>query len=121
MLTYDFTQEDIEFAKFADESPWLENKIIDFNYFLKTKVLTQIEYNTLMDKINNDLRVVNGKILYWSSAYYEALKKSADTTAKILSKIDSLSAHFNSEIIIPYANGRTPQSNNSFQKLYNEM
>ncbi len=50
------TTEDLEFAKIADDCPWLENKLIDFKYFYDNQILNKYEYQNLLNLIQEDLQ-----------------------------------------------------------------
>ena len=101
-FTRDATIEELEFAKAADLCPWLENKLIDFSYFLKQGILSPIEYKTLLNTFKNDLRIINGKLLYYSKEYYHAIQIKTKQLAEITTTLDSLGAAFNSDIIEPF-------------------
>lgn len=119
----DFTEEDVKFAEIADKCPWLENKIIDFSYFVKHKILTPAEYDSLMFLLQNNLRQINGQLLYWSSSYYNAVKNSAEQLSKILTQFDSLGAYFNSAIVAPISAGKTEklEDTDRFNEVYNTL
>lgn len=51
------TEEELEYAKIADSLPWLENRIIDFSYFVDHNLITPYEYNKLQDTLVNKLRI----------------------------------------------------------------
>lgn len=95
----DATSEELEFAKMADLCPWLENKLIDFSYFLKQGVLSTAEYKMLLNTFKNDLRIINGKLLYYSKEYYRSIQEKTKQLANITTTLDSLGAAFNSDIV----------------------
>ena len=98
----DATAEELEFAKIADLCPWLENKLIDCSYFLKQGVLSPAEYKVLFDTFKNDLRIINGKLLYYSKEYYSSIHLKTTQLEKIVTTLDSLGAAFTSDVIEPY-------------------
>lgn len=98
----DVTSEELDFAYIADSCPWLENRLIDFSYFLKQNIISPAEYKVLLNIIKNDLRIVNGKLLYYSNEYYKAVQQKTKILANLLSTLDSLGAAFNSDVVESY-------------------
>ncbi len=106
ILSYDFpikfykeiTIEEQAFADIADKCPWLENKLINFDYFLDHNLFTKSEYTILMDKLNNSLRIANGQLLSYTKSYYEAIRQKANIIADLNNSFDSLGAAWNSDI-----------------------
>lgn len=98
----DTTEEERQFASLADKIPWLENKIIDFNYFVQQKVLTNNEYQTLMSIINDQLRIINGQLLCYAQEYYKALQTKVELLAELETSAETLHAELNAEGIVPY-------------------
>lgn len=105
----DVTKNEEEFAALADKMPWLENKIIDFNYFLDNEVISLNEYQELMSKINNDLRIVNGQLLCYAKEYYNSLKTKVELIADLENYAENLHAELEAEGITPY--GKTGSTN----------
>ena len=93
------SQEDIEFAKAAEECPWLENKLIDFTYFLENQMITSDEYRNLMNSLTQDLRIINGQLMFHAKAYYEALHKRTKLLADLTNQLDTLGAAANADIV----------------------
>ena len=52
----------------ADKCPWLENKIIDFNFFLNQNIISKSEYNKIWDILKNKLRIINGQLLLYTQS-----------------------------------------------------
>lgn len=114
-----FSEEEKQFAEIADKCPWLENKLIDFTYFLKEGIISPSEYSNLMYKIQNDLRIVNGKLLYLTDTYYRALKEKTKVIANITNQLDALAANFHANVVNPIAQGKNPDAINNFISEYN--
>lgn len=116
-----YTEEEEEFALIAGSCPWLENKLIDFNYFKRHNIITGAEYNKLMDIIKRDLRYWNGRLLMSARQYYDALHNKTQILADLEAKIDLLGADFEASVIIPYENNGAISnwnSSNSFSMDY---
>ena len=110
-----FTQEEIEFAEIADECPWLENKLIDFNYFKNSNIISKNEYDSLMNIILNQLRRVNGSLMFYARGYYKALQERTKMLAELLNNLDSLGAACQAAVIDPMASkGRTSEENRQY-------
>lgn len=119
-LTRNYTQEEIDFATIAEECPWLENKIMDFSYFVRQGILSGQEYENLMNYILNDLRIINGQLICYASAYFDALHKQVKTLAEIQQSLDTLGASFYSDIVEPYtASGEMSKNITNFTNHYN--
>lgn len=114
-----FSEEEKEFAEIADKCPWLENKLIDFTYFLKEGIISPSEYSNLMYKIQNDLRIVNGRLLYLTDTYYRALKEKTKIIASITEQLDELAAIFHSDVVTPLSLGKSADSISNFSSKYN--
>lgn len=112
------TVDDEEFATIADQIPWLENKIIDFSYFTNHNLLNKYQFSLLSKSINDDLRIINGKLIWYTKEYYQALHKKTETLANIQNMIDALSATFNYEIVDSYRRTGHINSLDNFQKMY---
>ena len=98
-LCRDYSTEDVEFATIADQCPWLENRLIDFKYFLDHSIISKKQYGELMNIIQNDLRLANAKLLVYSEEYYRAWQHKTEVVSKITNKIDTLGAIFNSDFV----------------------
>ena len=96
------TSEELEFAEMADKCPWLENKIIDFNFFLNQNIISKSEYNKIWDILKNKLRIINGQLLLYTQSYYEAIHKKTELLSKLLEDLDSLGAAFQADVVNPY-------------------
>lgn len=115
------TEEEREFARIADQCPWLENKLINFNYFKDNKIISREEYQNILNTFQDTLRYVNGKLLSFTSAYYNALHKQIETLANIQNQLDLLGANCQSDIIDVIKEGQTPHYINSFENTYNAI
>lgn len=122
-LKRNFTDEEKEFAAIADECPWLENKLIDFNYFVRNSIISRSEYTQLMDLLQNKLRIVNGHLLYLTDAYYRALSTRVSEISNLTNKLDNLCAEFHAAVVSPVKSGITPKDAQvqSFRGTYNEI
>lgn len=96
------TSEELKFAEMADKCPWLENKIIDFNFFLNQNIISKSEYNKIWDILKNDLRIINGQLLLYTRSYYEAIHKKTEFISKLLGDLDTLGAAFQADVVNPY-------------------
>lgn len=99
------TREDFEFAKAADRIPWLENKLINFEYFLRKGILTENQYQDLLKLIKENLRIANGYLLFYRKQYYESLRQKTIYLANLDAMIDNYFANFEDGIISHYQNG----------------
>lgn len=112
------TSEELEFATMADKCPWLENKLIDFSYFLNQGIISTNEYKKIIDKLTNDLRIINGQLIYYSAGYYNAIRQKTKDMADLLSTLDSLGAAFNSDIVNSYKTKGSIDDVTYFNKAY---
>jgi hypothetical protein len=116
------TDEEIEFAKIADQCPYLEDKLIDFSYFLNHNILSPMEYQDLMNTINNELRIVNGKLMFFAQDYLTAQKTQIKTLANIQSALDSLGGACESDIVSPIKTKGIPSSDlTTFKDKYDSI
>lgn len=99
------TQEDFEFAKAADRIPWLENKLINFEYFLRKGILTEKQYQELLKLVKENLRIANGYLLFYRKQYYDSLRQKTAYLANLDAVIDNYFANFEDGIISHYQNG----------------
>lgn len=99
------TREDFEFAKAADRIPWLENKLINFEYFLHKGILTENQYQDLLKLIKENLRIANGYLLFYRKQYYDSLRQKTAYLANLDDMIDNYFANFEDGIISHYQNG----------------
>ena len=99
------TREDFEFAKAADRVPWLENKLINFEYFLRKGILTEKQYQDLLKLIKENLRIANGYLLFYRKQYYDSLRQKTIYLANLDAMIDNYFANFEDGIISHYQNG----------------
>jgi hypothetical protein len=111
----------LEFAEIADKCPWLENKLIDFSYFHKNKILSQLEYESLLNTLQNNLRIINGQLLYFSKDYYTAIHSKTTALAELTSTLDSLGAAFASDIVASYKENGVVKNIDYFNKAYDTV
>lgn len=95
------SEEEKLFAEAADRCPWLENKLIDFSYFKQQNLLSAKEYRNLLNLVLNDLRIINGQLMCYTSAYYNALRQKTRILADIVNNFDSLGAACQADIVDP--------------------
>lgn len=114
----DASVEDLEFAKIADTCPWLENKLIDFSYFLSHSLISPKMFNVLNQQLINDLRKINGRLLAYSQQYYQALHSKTELLSKITNKIDLLGARFQADILDAFVNTGQHQAQTDFMNIY---
>ena len=113
-----FTKEEKSFATIADQCPWLENRLIDFTYFLQQGIISRQEYETLMYKLQNDLRIVNGKLLFLTDSYHRAIKTKTKILADLTNKLEALSAAFHADVVSKLEDGKQPEDISSFLSSY---
>lgn len=63
------SDEDDPFYTTSSYTPWLENKLINIDYFKDSGIITEWEYNNIQNILYNDLRIVNGPLITQTSAY----------------------------------------------------
>lgn len=114
----DATEEDLIFAQIADSCPWLESKLIDFSYFLNQKILSKAEYQELINYLSNDLRIINGRLLYYSTQYYRAIHQKTEQLANLVNTLDSLGAAFTSDAVESYKTSGSIKNIDYFKKAY---
>lgn len=88
----DYTDEDEAFAKIADQLPWLEDKLIDYSYFIKNGLLSKLQERDISNRINNDLRKINSDILLSAAAYYSRIHNQTKYLADMTNNIDMVGA-----------------------------
>lgn len=114
------TAEEEEFAKMADKLPWLENKLINVDYFYHHQLLSQNDYSLLLNILYNELRITNGQLIYYNNLYYAALLNKTNIMAELQNAIDVYMADFTY-----YLEGGSAASSalnrakQSFEDLYN--
>lgn len=116
----DFTVTDFEFARAADRCPWLENKLIDTSYFKTYNLISRDEYRTLNNIIYNDLRKINGKLLCYSAAYYNAMHDKTQILANLTNNFESMGAACQAAIITPYEKTGVVPDFSYFTSAYNQ-
>ena len=122
-FTRDTNEEEREFAKIADSCPWLENKLINFNYYYDNNIINKYQYNSLMNTLYNDLRIINGKLLLYSKQYYAGLHQQTQIEADLLTRLESLGGAFNNSVVTQYESkgGLSDLSGTDFDNGYNSL
>lgn len=113
------TPEDLEFAAIADQCPWLENKLIDFSYFINHNILTSAESKELNKTINQELRITNGQLLVYAQSYYAALHQKTKLLSELINALDMIGATFQSDFIQPFTTNGYIADTTNFLKNYN--
>ena len=115
------TSSDVAFAEVADEIPWLENKLINFSYFQRNSILSPEEVKNLTNLIHNNLRIANGKLIFYSKQYYAALHAKTKILADMENQFDVLGANFYADIVSPYATDKIISTIDNFTNAYNNI
>lgn len=116
-----FSEEEKEFAYIADNCPWLENRLIDFSYFYQQGIISTNEYTKLMDILINNLRIINGRLMYLTNNYYQLLKDKVKTISNLQTEADRLGSQFEADIVNPITRGTDIKSIQNFKSAYNEV
>ena len=88
----EFIDDDEEFADAADTMPWLENKLIDFSYFLTNSLITIKQKKEIDEVLQDKLRKINSDILLNATAYYNQLHIQTKDIAEMTNNIDMMGA-----------------------------
>ena len=96
-----YSDEDEVFARIADQLPWLENKLIDFSYFINSGLLSKLQEQDIRVRVYNDLRKVNSDILLNSNAYYSRIHAQTKYLSEMTNNIDAIGAEV-SNIVSTY-------------------
>lgn len=125
-LARDYTQEEEDFAKIAEECPWLENKLMDFSYFVRQGILSRAEYEGLMKWLVDDLRIINGQLICYADTYYHALADRVKIQSKIETSLDQLGAVFEADVIQAYTSDAATSFNlstfeSTYQSIFNKQ
>ena len=123
LTTYrDTTEDERNFAAIADECPWLENKLINFKYFYDNNIISKKEYEEISNKVTNELRKINGELLWYSQAHYNAIHRQTKIIADLTNKLDLLGATFQSDFVSPLENyGSISADIDRFTNAYNDV
>lgn len=92
--TSELTDTEQNFLETVYYVPWLENKIINLDYFKNSYFLTNQEYSELINFLYNDLRIVNGQLIYQSSQLLAAQTTTYSTITSFLTNTESLYSSF---------------------------
>lgn len=98
------SEDETMFATIAEQCPWLENKLLDFSYFINHNLLNSYEYGILIQQIYNNLRQINGRLIYLADSYYKALSEKTKFLAQLDERVTNLGAKFTAEFLQPYLN-----------------
>lgn len=121
-ITRDYTDEELEFARIAESCPWLENKIMDFDYFVRQGILSKFEYEGLMNWLLNGLRIINGQLMCLANSYYYALHERTKILSRLEADTDALGATFYASVVDPYTKSGMISSNISdFINTYHQL
>lgn len=119
ILTRNYTQEELDFAEIAEQCPWLENKLIDFSYFLHQNIISPSEYKNIMTFMTNNIRILNGKLMAYANAYYNAIHKQTTIVAQLQNTLDGLGAEYYNSVIAPFEDTGRPSNNiSTFKNNY---
>lgn len=114
-------EDEITFARIADQVPWLENKLIDFQYFLDHSIINFAEHNGLMKLLENNLRKANAKMLVYSQRYFESIRKKTELMSQISIKLDRLGAIFQSDLLDPYLSNEKITETRDLNLAYEDL
>ena len=114
----DASDEDLKFAAIADQCPWLENKLINFDYFVQHDLITPNDERELKNIINNELRINNGQLMQYTKDYYNALHSKTEVIATLTNNLDMLGAEMEASLFSPFSTeGGVKDSD--FESIYN--
>lgn len=116
-----FSPEEKEFATIADNCPWLENRLIDFSYFYNRGIISTLEYTNLMDTLINNLRIVNGQLMYLTNNYYQAVKQKTEYISNLQQDADLLGSTFEADIVDPITRGAEIKDIQQFKNVYSTV
>ena len=81
-----------------------------------------MEYQGLMNWLQNDLRIINGQLMCYSSAYLEGLHKQVKVLSDIESSLDTLGAQFYSDVVNPFmSTGQVKTDLSGLTEVYNNI
>lgn len=121
-LYRDVTEDERNFATIADTCPWLENKLINFEYFYDNNIISKKEYEEITNKVNNELRKINGQLLWYSQAHYNAVHRQTKLIADLTNKLDLLGATFQADFVSPLEDhGAISVDINNFTNAYEDV
>ena len=116
-----FSPEEKEFATIADNCPWLENRLIDFSYFYNRGIISTLEYTNLMDTLINNLRIINGQLMYLTNNYYQAVKQKTEYISNLQQDADLLGSTFEADIVDPITRGTEIKDIQQFKNVYSTV
>jgi hypothetical protein len=114
------------FIKMGSLIPWLENKIINIDYFRNNHIISNDQYTKIKNILENTLRITNGHLILETRNYLKNYESSLTYFNKIQCTIDSVCAQYHSFIdafILANADSKTcdySQEQNSLIKSINE-
>jgi hypothetical protein len=74
-----------------------------------------------MNTLKNNLRIVNGQLMYYSREYYQAIHTKTSVLADLTNTLDAVGAAFNSDVIEPYKTNGSIENIEHFNKAYSTM
>ena len=74
-----------------------------------------------MDILINNLRIINGRLMYLTNNYYQLLKDKVKTISDLQTEADRLGAQFEADIVNPITRGTDIKSIQNFKSAYNEV
>ena len=118
-FTRQYTQDELTFAEVAEQCPWLENKIMDFSYFVRQGIISKAEYENIMHLLLNDLRIINGQLMCYANAYLQSLHRQTQILADLQNSLDQLGAQFFADVVQPFETSGGANTNlATFDALY---
>ena len=87
------------FLDMAPKVPWLENKLINLDYFIDTLVLDNENYQKINNILCNDLRKANGKLMLSTIEYLQNYETSYKDITDLQISIDAVNASLYSEFV----------------------
>lgn len=104
----ELSEDEEEFAKIADRIPYLENRIVRFDYL--RKIYPPDIFNHLQDLLLNKIRIINGQILAYQQRYFTKLQQKTRIISEIVNNSDILMAN----IYDNFLDWKTEPENNKF-------
>lgn len=95
------TAADSVFLRQIAAVPWLENKLINIDYFAD-RYLLSYEVSDVMNRLNNQLRIVNGRLMNASRHFFTEQEKWMQTITKLESEGELVTAHMVADIQYVY-------------------
>ena len=74
-----------------------------------------------MNSLLNDLRIINGELLYYSNQYYQAIRDKTKEVSDLINMLDSLGAAFSSDAVNTYKTSGSIKNVDYFTKAYSTL